>query len=74
LLANSPVSQRCFDLKISALRSIEDIEVSNNFPTVLVRERDHEILIRQGAEEISLDLAEGQELISLLREALEAIH
>jgi hypothetical protein len=48
--------------------------VSNNFPTVLVRERDQEILIRQGAEEIALNLAEGQELISLLREALDAIH
>jgi hypothetical protein len=47
--------------------------VFNNFPTVLVRERDREILIRQGAEEIALNLDEGQELISLLREALEAI-
>ena len=46
----------------------------NNFPTVLVRERDREILIRQGAEEIALNLDEGQELISLLREALEAIN
>ncbi|HEY4783579.1 MAG TPA: hypothetical protein VIH54_17305 [Chthoniobacterales bacterium] len=50
------------------------IEVFNNFPTVLVRERDREILIRQGAEEIALNLDEGQELISLLREALEAIN
>jgi hypothetical protein len=50
------------------------IEVSNNFPTVLVRERDHEILIRQGAEEISLNLDEGQRLILLLHEALEVIH
>jgi len=48
--------------------------VFNNFPTVLVRERDREILIRQGAEEIALNLDEGQELISLLREALEAIN
>ena len=48
--------------------------MSNNFPTVLVRERDHEILIRQGAEEISLNLDEGQKLISLLCEALEIIH
>jgi hypothetical protein len=47
--------------------------VFNNFPTVLVRERDREILIRQGAEEITLNLDEGQELISLLHEALEAI-
>ena len=46
----------------------------NNFPTVLVRERDREILIRQGAEEIALNLDEGQELISLLREALEAVN
>lgn len=46
----------------------------NNFPTVLVRERDREILIRQGAEEIALNLDEGQELILLLREALEAIN
>ena len=46
----------------------------NNFPTVLVRERDREILIRQGAEEIALNLDEGQQLISLLREALEAIN
>ncbi len=46
----------------------------NNFPTVLVRERDREILIRQGAEEIALNLDEGQELISLLREALDAIN
>jgi hypothetical protein len=48
--------------------------VFNNFPTVLVRERDREILIRQGAEEIALNLDEGQELILLLREALEAIN
>jgi hypothetical protein len=48
--------------------------VFNNFPTVLVRERDREILIRQGAEEIALNLDEGQELISLLREALDAIN
>jgi hypothetical protein len=48
--------------------------VFNNFPTVLVRERDREILIRQGAEEIALNLDEGQELISLLREALEAVN
>jgi hypothetical protein len=41
---------------------------------VLVRERDREILIRQGAEEIALNLDEGQELISLLREALEAVN
>jgi hypothetical protein len=48
--------------------------VFNNFPTVLVRERDREILIRQGAEEIALNLDEGQELISLLREALDAVN
>jgi hypothetical protein len=48
--------------------------VFNNFPTVLVRERDREILIRQGAEEIALNLDEGQELVSLLREALEAVN
>jgi hypothetical protein len=50
------------------------IEVCKNFPTVLVRERDREILIRQGAEEIALNLDEGQELISLLREALDAVN
>jgi hypothetical protein len=48
--------------------------VFNNFPTVLVREREHEILIRQGAEEIALNLDEGQKLISLLYEALEAVN
>jgi hypothetical protein len=48
--------------------------VFNNFPTVLVREREREILIRQGAEEIALNLDEGQELISLLREALDAVN
>ena len=46
----------------------------NNFQTVLERERHREILIRQGAEEIALNLDEGQELISLLREALEAVN
>jgi hypothetical protein len=48
--------------------------VNHNFPTILVRQRDREILIRQGAEEISLSQNEGEILISLLREALEAIH
>jgi hypothetical protein len=74
LVADPPVDERWFDLNTNAARSIKRIEVSNNFPTVLVRERDHEILIRQGAEEISLDLDEGQRLILLLREALEVIH
>ena len=46
----------------------------NNFPTVLVREREREILIRQGAEEIALNLDEGQKLISLLHEALDAVN
>jgi hypothetical protein len=73
-MADPLVDERWFDLKINAGWSIKHIEVSNNFPTVLVRERDREILIRQGAEEISLDLDEGQRLILLLREALEVIH
>jgi hypothetical protein len=68
-----PAEERSFGLKTSDGRPIINSEVNNNFPTVLVRKRDHEILIRQGAEEISLNLDEGQALITLLLEALEAI-
>jgi hypothetical protein len=47
--------------------------MDNHFPTVLVRERDHQIVIRQGAQSLTLSLDDGEELISLLRDAVAVI-
>ena len=48
-------------------------KMDNHFPTVLVREHDHQIVIRQGAQSVTLSLDDGEELISLLRDAVAVI-